>query len=224
MPVNDPANDPASPESSDPRPATTASLRKRRRVLKRRNAIITGIGMVVGAFALVVVGLLLYRLGLVDRYVASQIKTTFAHYGIRAEIKNFHLTLPPNVVEMQAVELYDATSGEKLGKIDRLLATIRVRDLYAINLRREIDLQDLQVEGLELWVTFNAQGLSNFRNIHVPPPEPNKRILFAYSSAHIAVKNSLIHYGDAQHSLSGEARNFQATIDPDDPNAPATAR
>ena len=37
------------------------------------------------------------------------------------------------------------------------------------------------------------------------------------------VKNSLIHYGDAQHSLSGEARNFQATIDPDDPNAPATS-
>ena len=35
---------------------------------------------------------------------------------------------------MSGVELYDAQSGEKLGKIDRLLATIRVEDLYALKL------------------------------------------------------------------------------------------
>src|SRR4030095_1715823 len=62
---------------------------------------------------------------------------------------------------------------------------------------------------------------SNFRNIHIPPPEPNKRILFAYSTAHVEVKNGIVHYGDARHEISGEARNLQATIQPDDPNAPA---
>src|SRR5207244_10516031 len=112
-------------------------------------------------------------------------------------------------------------TGEKLGKIDRLLATVRIEDLYALNLRRNINLKDLTVEGLELWVNFDAQGRSNFRNLHIPPPEPNRRILFAYSTAQLELKNALIHYGDALHSLSGEARNIQATIQPDDPNAPA---
>ena len=82
----------------------------------------------------------------------------------------------------------------------------------------------MQVEGLELWVKFDAEGNSNFRNIHIPPPEPNGRILFAYSAAHIELKNALIHYGDVLHRLSGEARNLHATIQPEDPNAPAGSR
>ena len=126
---------------------------------------------------------LAYRLGYVDRYVAGQIKDTFAKYGIRAEIKEFHAGFPPQTVEMLGVELYDAQTGEKLGKIDRLLATVRIEDLYALNLQRNINLKDLKIEGLEAWVTFDEQGRSNFRNIHIPPPEPNRRILFAYSAA-----------------------------------------
>src|SRR5258707_8239912 len=122
---------------------------------------------------------------------------------------------------MSGVELFDAQTGEKLGKIDRLHATIMIEDLYALNLQRNINLKDLKVEGLEAWVTFDEQGRSNFRNIHIPPPEPNRRILFAYSTAHVEIRNGIIHYGDARHEISGEARNLQATVQPDDPNAPA---
>src|SRR5581483_1314188 len=165
-----------------------------------------------------------YRLGFVDRYVANQIKNTLATYGIRAEIRDSHTSLSPQTVELLGVELYDAKTGEKLGKIDRMLATVRVEDLFALRLRRDISLKELQVEGLEVWVKFDAQGNSNFRNIHIPPPEPNGRILFAYSAAHIELKNGLIHYGDALHSLSVEARNLHATIQPEAPNAPPGQR
>lgn len=195
----------------------------RRRFITRRNTIIASIGLVCALIALLLVGLIAYRLGYVDRYIAGQVKDTLAKYGVRAEIKNFHTSISPQTVEMLGVELYDAQTGEKLGKIDRILATVRIEDLYALNLHRNINLKDLQIEGLELWVTFDAQGRSNFRNIQVPPPEPNQRILFAYSTAHVELKNSQIHYGDALHSLSGEARNLRATIQPDDPNAPAAS-
>jgi translocation and assembly module TamB len=205
---------PAAPRAGPPR---------RRRVFSRRNAIISGIVIGVGAVALIFLGLLAYRLGFVERYVAGQIKDTLSNYGVRAEIREFHTSFSPQTVEMLGVELYDASTGEKLGKIDRLLATVRIEDLYALNLQRNINLKDLQIEGLELWVKFDQQGLSNFRHIHIPPPEPNRRILFAYSTAHVALKNAQIHYGDALHLLSGEARNIQATIQPDDPSAPAAS-
>src|SRR6266478_2526891 len=201
----------------------SAPVRRRRRLLNRRNAVITAIGLATGLIALILVGLLAYRLGFVDRYVAGQIKNTLATYGVRAEIKTFHTSLSPKTVEMLGVELYDAKTGEKLGKIDRMLATVRIEDLYALNLRRNINLKDLQIEGLELWVSFDAEGLSNFRNIHIPPPQPNQRILFAYSTAHVQLKNAHVYYGDVRHSLSGEARNLSATIQPDDPNAPAAS-
>src|SRR5438093_1278769 len=219
MPVDNQEPSAESPRRNDEPRAS----RRRRRYLTRRNAIISGIIIGLGAVALMLLVLLVYRLGYVDSYIARQVKDTLATYGVRAEIRSFHTSISPQTVEMLDIELYDAKSGEKLGKIDRLLATVRIEDLYALNLRRNINLKDLQIEGLELWVTFDAQGRSNFRNIHIPPPEPNQRILFAYSTSHVEIKNSQIHYGDALHSLSGEARNLRATIQPDDPNAPAAS-
>ena len=175
----------------------------------------------VGALVLILLVLFLFRLGYVDRYVANQIKHSFANYGIRAEIRNFHTTFPPQTVEMEGVELYDSATGDQLGKIDRLVATIRIEDLYALNLQRNINLKDLKIEGFEAWIVFDDQGRSNFRNIRLPPPEPNRRILFAYSTANVEIKNGVIHYGDARHDISGEARNLSVTVLPDDPNAPA---
>lgn len=194
---------------------------RRRRYLTKRNALIATVAASIGVVALILLVVLLYRLGFVDNYVAGQVKETFANYGIRAEIKEFRTTFPPQTVEMLGLELFDAQTGEKLGKIDRLLATVRIEDLYALNLQRNINLKELKIEGLEAWVTFDEQGRSNFRNIHIPPPEPNRRILFAYSTAHLEIQNSVVHYGDARHEISGEARNLQATIQPDDPAAPA---
>ena len=216
MSTEDPAQRPA-----EHPPTEQPTLARRWRYFTRRHAIIAGLILGVGAVALIVLIFLLYRLGFVDRYVASQIKNTFANYGIRAEIRDFHATFPPNTVEMLGVELYDAQTGTPLGKINRLLATVRVEDLYALNLRRNINLKELKIEGFEVWITFDEQGHSNFRNIHIPPPEPNKRILFAYSTAQVEVKDGVIHYGDARHEISGEARNVHVTVQPDDPSAPA---
>jgi translocation and assembly module TamB len=196
---------------------------RRRRFLNRRNLFIATIFAAVGIVALILLIVIAYRLGYVDRYVAGQIKDTFAKYGIRAEITDFHAGFPPQTVEMLGVELYDAQTGDKVGKIDRLLATVRIEDLYALNLQRNINLKDLKIEGLEAWITFDEQGRSNFRNIHIPPPEPNRRILFAYSTAHVEIKNGVIHYGDKRHEISGEARNLNATVQPDDPSAPAAS-
>ncbi|HVQ37827.1 MAG TPA: translocation/assembly module TamB domain-containing protein [Pyrinomonadaceae bacterium] len=197
---------------------------RRRRFLNQRNLLIATVAAAIGVVALILLIFISYRLGYVDRYVAVQIKETFAKYGIRAEIKEFHAGFPPQTVEMSGVELFDAQTGEKLGKIDRLTATIRVEDLYALNLQRNISLKDLKVDGLEAWVTFDEQGRSNFRNIHIPPPVTNRRILFAYSAANVEIKNGVIHYGDQRHEISGEARNLQALILPADPSAPVESR
>lgn len=225
MPVDNQSDNSAATPSGDPKPTQSAgALRRGLRRFTRRHAVISGIIIAAGVIALILIGLLAYRLGYVDNYVAGQIKDTLAKYGIRAEIKEFHTSISPQTVELLGLELYDAQTGEQLGKVGRMVATVRIEDLYALNLQRNINLKDLQIEGLELWVNFDAEGRSNFRNIHIPPPEPNSRILFAYSAAHIELKNALIHYGDTLHSLSGEARNIHATIQPEDPNAPMGSR
>lgn len=220
MSAEDPKNTDKRQDLPQPEPETP-SVARRWRYFTRRHAILAGLIVAAVALFLVLLAFFLYRLGYVDRYIANQIKRTFANYGIRAEIREFHADVPPQTVTMSGVELYDSQTGEKLGKIDQLDATIRIEDLYALNLRRNINLKDLKIRGFEAWVTFDEQGRSNFRNIHIPPPEPNKRILFAYSTASVQITDGVIHYGDARHEISGDARNLQMTVQPDDPNAPA---
>src|SRR5438132_14296471 len=119
MPVDnhkDPSAEPPSTEESNADGRTDAHVpttsrppstqRRRRRFITRRNAIISGIGLVAALIALIFVGLLAYRLGYVDHYVAGQIKNTLATYGVRAEIKTFHTSWSPQTVEMLGVELY----------------------------------------------------------------------------------------------------------------------
>lgn len=195
--------------------------KKRWRYFTRRNAYIAAAVAGVAVLALILIVFLLFRLGYVDSYLANQIKRTFANYGIRAEIRDFRTTWPPRTVAMEGIELYDSQTGDRLGKIDRVVATIRIEDLYALNLQRNINLEDLKIEGLEAWVTFDEQGRSNFRNLHLPPPDPNRRILFAYSTANVEIRNGVINYGDARHDISGVARNLSVTVLPDDPGAPA---
>src|SRR5262252_1467876 len=98
-----------------------APRRRRFRYPTRRHVVITGVALALATVALLLLALFTVRLGYVDRFIANQIKDDFAKYGIRAEIAEFHLTLPPQTVEMRGIELYDAKSGERLGRIDRIL-------------------------------------------------------------------------------------------------------
>ncbi|MDQ1591476.1 MAG: translocation and assembly module TamB [Pyrinomonadaceae bacterium] len=211
-------------EGEPPAAATPAERRRWRRYINRRNATITAAAIVALVVLIVVLAFLLYRTGRVDNLIAQQIVSTLREYNIRAEIGEFHTKFGPRTVEMQRIDLYDQTTGEKLGRVERVLATVRIEDLYALNLRRNINLESLQIEGLEAWVKFDAEGRSNFRNITLPPPAENQRITFSYSTARIELRNSVVHYGDERHEISGEARNLRATVEPDDPNAPAESR
>ena len=55
----------------------------------------------------------------------------------------------------------------------------------------------------------------------LPEPDPNRRILFSYSTASVKLNGAVIYYDDQRHDISGAARNVRATVQPDDPSQPA---
>src|SRR5437763_10769740 len=120
-----PAAEVAAERDAD-RPEPKTPQGKRRRFLTRRNALIATLA-IAGLIVLLVLAIVIaYRLGYIDRYIANQIKGTLTQYGIRAEIGHFETKFGPRTVELRDVELYDQQTGEKLGKIDRMLATVRI--------------------------------------------------------------------------------------------------
>ncbi|HEX8150266.1 MAG TPA: translocation/assembly module TamB domain-containing protein [Pyrinomonadaceae bacterium] len=221
--------DPAAPPPPDEsRGVGTPAARRRRRglrrVVNRRNAMWTGIVAVVAVVALAFILFLLYRTGQIDRYVAGQIVSTLAKYNVRAEIGSFSTRLGPREVEINDLKLYNSVTGAPIGNVGRVVAKVRVEDMWSLNLTRNVNLEELTVDRPEIWVTYDAEGRSNFSGLKIPPPEPNKRILFAYSTARVAVNDAVVHYDDRRYDISGEARNVRATVRPDDPDAPAESR
>jgi autotransporter translocation and assembly factor TamB len=216
---------PTPPDES--RGVGTSAVRRRRglrRVVNRRNAMWTAVVAVVAAVALAFIILVLYRTGQVDRYVANQIVSTLAKYNVRAEIGSFSTRLGPREVEINDLKLYNSVTGAPIGNVGRMVATVRVEDLWSLSLSRNVNLEKLTVDRPEIWVNYDAEGRSNFSGLKIPPPEPNSRILFAYSTAHVTVNDAVVHYDDRRYDISGEARNVRASVLPDDPGAPAESR
>ncbi|HEX8501991.1 MAG TPA: translocation/assembly module TamB domain-containing protein [Pyrinomonadaceae bacterium] len=212
------------PPDAGPAPAPRRRRRGLRRVVNRRTAMWTGIVAAVAVLALAVIIFVLYRSGQADRFVARQIVSTLAKYNIRAEVGSFRTRLGPREVEINDLKLYNSTTGAQIGHVGRILATVRVEDMWALSLSRNVNLEKLVVDRPEIWVVYDAEGRSNFTGLKVPPPEPNSRLLFAYSTAEVTVNEAVLHYDDRRYDISGEARNVRATVLPDDPNAPAESR
>ncbi|HEX6185291.1 MAG TPA: translocation/assembly module TamB domain-containing protein [Pyrinomonadaceae bacterium] len=195
-----------------------------RRVVNRRNAMWTGVVAVVAVLALALIAFILYRSGQVDRYVARQIVSTLAKYNVRAEVGSFSTRLGPREVEINDLKLYNSVTGAPIGNVGRILATVRVEDMWALSLSRNVNLEKLVVDRPEIWVVYDAEGRSNFSGLQIPPPQPNQRILFAYSTAEVTVNDAIVHYDDRRYDITGEAKNVRATVLPDDLSAPAESR
>src|ERR1051326_2453500 len=174
-----PDETPAPQETGGAADAPRPRRRGWRRVVNRRNAVLTAIVGVVAVLALALIIFILYRSGRVDQIIAGQIISTLADYNIRAEIGSFRAQIGPRTAEIKDLKLYNSVTGAPIGNISRIVATVRIEDMWALSLKRNVNLESLAIEHPEIWVTYDAQGRSNFAGLKIPPPDPNQRILFA---------------------------------------------
>lgn len=198
--------------------------RKRRRYLTRRNALLSAAAVSALVLLLILAGVFFYRSGRVDSILANQIKATLDEYNIRAEVEGVQAQIGARTVIIRNLALFDKTTGARLGNVRELRATVRVEDMFALSLRRNVNLESLAINGLDLDVVFDGEGRSNFSNITLPEADPNRRILFSYSTAKINITDSRVRYADERFDLAGEARNVGLQIEPEDLSQPEDAR
>ncbi|HZH34317.1 MAG TPA: hypothetical protein VEX64_05715, partial [Pyrinomonadaceae bacterium] len=186
-----------------------------RRWLSRRNVLI-GIGIPLLLIVLVAVaGFLYIRLGYAGRYIERNFVAQMDKAGVRTEIGKFETSFAPLGVIMRDVKFFDKVTGEQLAKVDYLKLDATVTDLLAPNLNRTIRLDSTEVEGLEAWVRFDEEGRSNFSRLKIPEQEQSN-LTFAYSTMKFSLKNSIVHYGDVNRKISGDARNVSLFVEPDE--------
>jgi translocation and assembly module TamB len=186
----------------------------KRRLFTRRNALFAvGITAILAVLFVLLVTVS-YRNGVLDNYVKRQFVAKMADIGIVFNADTFRLTVNPLQLELKNATFNDKTTGDKLFFIRDANLKLSVQDLYAWQLSRDITLDSTEINGAEVWVKFDENGNSNFSNLNLVEDEAGSRVNFKYDSVKVSVRDAIIHFGDVQHKLSGDAKNVALFLEP----------
>ena len=208
-----------SPQISAEETAPEAAAR-RRRIFSRRNSGISFGVIALGVIFLALLIIVVYRYGYLDDYVKNQFVTKMDEIGVNFSADKFNLTVAPLQLQLENATFNDKLTGEKLAFIKDAKLGLTVNDLYAWQLSRDISIDTTDVDGAEIWVRFDENGDSNFKNLKFVEDEAGSRVNFIYSSLRFSLKNGLVHFGDVTHKINADAKNVALDLEPLDASVP----
>ncbi len=201
------------------RPASDSpSSRKRRRFVSRRN-----FAILVGCLAILTVSIAalifaLFRTGYVDGYVKEQFVVAFDEMGIGFTAETFKMGVAPLDLTLKNAVFINKKTGEKIFRIENAKLDMTVLDLYELKTERNIDVTATEVNGFEVWVSFDEEGNSNFKGIELLPPK--NVVKFQYASTVLSLRNGLVHFGETTRKISGDAKNLVFLMEPENFDVP----
>ncbi len=177
------------------------------------------VGISFGLIAILAVVLALfvtvsYRYGVFDNYIKAQFVAKLSEIGIVFDADVFRVTVNPLKLELKNATFNDKVSGEKLFFIREVNLGLTVQNLYAWQLSRDISLDSTEINGAEVWVRFDENGKSNFSNLTIVEDEAGSRVNFKYDSVKLAVRDSVVHFGDLSRKISADAKNVALFFNP----------
>ena len=209
------------PENNDPREAQeirpdeeerTVTKRDRRRITSR-HVTYAGAILAIAIILFVLVGVVTYRYGVFDPYVREQFTSKMADIGIVFDAEVFRLTVSPLELELHNATFKNKVTGELLFSVRDAHIGLTVQDLYAWQLSRDITVDTTDINGAEVWIKFDENGRSNYADLTLVEGQPG-RVNFKYDSVNFALRDSIVHFGDVAHNISGDAKNVIFLLQP----------
>jgi translocation and assembly module TamB len=188
-----------------------------RRFFNRRTLTITAISLCALVAILALAAFLWVRSNSFNNWVAEQMKTALAEFGIRAEIGAVKPGFRDLSVELKDVKLFAKDDKEPFAAFDQLNGTVKFRDLLKRHAPTEVSLQNLKIDGLKFWYKVDANGVSNLSKLDFTSKGKTQRedIEFDYAAANVELTRAEIFYVDTMRKLDGAARNLAVKITPD---------
>ncbi len=190
----------------------------RRRFFTRRNAAIGSGVLGILLILLVILVVVFYRYGVFDNYVKTQFVAKMDRIGINFTAETFRVTVAPLKLELRNATFNNKTTGEKLFFIREADLYLTVQNLYAWQLSRDIKIDTTDINGADVYVTFDENGKSNFAELNFV--EEETRVNFLYESVKFSLKDGTVHFGDRQRKIAADAKNVVFTMEPTDYSVP----
>jgi len=196
--------------------AEEPKTKPKKRLFSGRNLLVF-LGLSAGSLLLIsIIFYGLYRFGVFDRYIKDQFVAKMAEIGVEFKAETFRVAASPLELVLHNATFDDKLTGEKLFYIRDARLGLTVLDLLAWRTSRDISIDSTDVNGAEVWVKFDANGKSNFSNLKFIEDEKGSAVNFKYDSVNVAIRDSVIHFGDLSRSISGDAKNLAVFLSPTD--------
>ena len=204
----------------DESPADEPAPAERRRYFTRRNVAIALGLTALGVVLLAVLIVTLYRGGVADQYIKTQFTAKMADIGIDFTADVFRVGIAPLRLELKNATFNDRVSGEKLFFIRDAQLGLTVQDLYAWQLKRDIEINTTDITGAEVWVLFDENGNSNFSNLKLVEDQAGSRVNFKYESVRFTLRDSVVHFNDMSRRIAADANNVVFLLGPENMEVP----
>lgn len=146
-----------------------------------------------------------------NRFVIAKLEQGARDYGLRVKVGGFDFTWPTKTAKLRDLEVVNQQTGQLIATIKRAEISAGLPDLYALNLRRNVILQELTLSGVDLHIDIDAQGRSNFEGLR-QPEKKSERIKVDSSQLLITLRDSRMQFNDQKHRFSTVLEALQAQL------------
>ncbi|MFN0107573.1 MAG: translocation/assembly module TamB domain-containing protein [Blastocatellia bacterium] len=180
----------------------------------RKRILLAALCLLVAATAAGICGWMWLRSDGFNRYVAEEIKKKMTEFGLRSDIGGFGFAWDSETARLNDLKVYNQRTGQLIASVKSIEVKILIRDLYAPRLSREIEIKNLNLDGVEVFAEIDEQGRSNLDGIHNAPPK-SQTIKFDTTKLLTTLTNSAVHFKDRQHSIEADLNKLRIEAQPD---------
>ncbi len=119
----------------------------------------------------------------------------------------------PKPARLKDLKVYNQQTGQLIATVGNIEVQTHIRDLYAPKLSREVEIKNLNLDGVEVFVEIDEQGRSNLEGVHNAPPK-SQTIKFDTTKLLTALTNASVHYKDRQHKIEADLAKLKITAQP----------
>ena len=104
-----------------------------------------------------------------NRTAIGFIESKLHDYGLRVEVGSLAFSLNPRTARLTNLRILNESTGELIATIGQLEIAVELTEL-GIKKRREVQVSELQVSGLDLFLTIDQQGRNNLEGLKRAAP------------------------------------------------------
>ncbi|MEO6726808.1 MAG: hypothetical protein ABIP14_16085, partial [Blastocatellia bacterium] len=143
-----------------------------------------------------------------NRFVAGEIKAKLTEYGLRGELGSFGFAWTSQTARLKDLKIYNQQTGQLIASIKEIELKTSISDLYAIKLSREVTLNQVSLDGVEVFLEIDEQGKTNLEGVHDAPPK-SKALTFDAQSLQAALTNGTVHFKDRRDKFETDLNNLK---------------